>query len=357
MALYLCIDCGGTKTAAVISNESGEIVGRGLGGPSNFNYLTVEQFVATVKYAAEGALREAVPASAISLPSTEHTPFAAAWFGISGADSPAMLAKAERALAELLGIPIGPNLMVAHDTHLLAAPLRLYEDVSHAVAVIAGTGSVVVSFKVEESRIVEIARVGGWGWLLGDEGGGYDVGRETLRQILLVHDKASVSGSPLPKSKLIENILQIFGVDNVMEILGGVYRPDPSPSATVGPGQEKSLHNLAREKRISSLSPLVFEAAFDHNDPFALNVLKTVVDHLASQIVVLLEEAPSSSGKVVKAAESVVSFGGSLVGVEKYRNLLLSNLAQRGHSFRHVIFIDDAAATGAVGLAKSYGPK
>ena len=354
MNLYLCVDCGGTKTAAVISDESGQVVGRGLGGPSNFNYLTVEQFVAAVKDAVDAAIQQAIPSSVISLPPTELKPFVAAWFGISGADSPVMIRKAERALAELLGVPIGPDLIVAHDTHLLAAPLSLYQDVSHAVVVIAGTGSVVVSFKEEGKRIVELARVGGWGWLLGDEGGGYDVGRETLRQILLAHDKTSLTGLPLPKSKLIANVLQTFGADNLVEIFAGVYRPDPSPSATITPGEEKTFHNLAREKRISSLPPLVFEAAFEHDDPLALNILKTAVDHLASQIAILLDEGTSSLAKSVKAEESVVSFGGSLARVEEYRNLLLSNLAQRGHVFKHVVFIDDAAATGAVGLAKAY---
>ena len=356
MALYLCVDCGGTKTAAVISDRSGKIIGRGFGGPSNISHLTAEQFIATIKGAVEAALQQAVPYSTISLPPTEHKPFAAAWFGISGADSPTTIAKANQPLSRLLGIPVGPDLIVKHDTHLLGLPIFTSEDVSHAVVVIAGTGSVVVSFKKEEGRIVEHARVGGWGWMLGSEGGGYDVGRETLRQILLVYDKSTVTGSPLPKSKLIENILQRFGVDNIMDILGGVYHPNPSPSAAIAPGEEKILHNLAREKRISSLPPLVFEAAFEHDDPLALNILKTAVNHLASQVAIILDEGASSPARVVKAEESVVSFGGSLAGVEKYRNLLLSNLAQRGHVFKHVVFID-AATEGAVCLAAFYGAK
>jgi N-acetylglucosamine kinase-like BadF-type ATPase len=81
------------------------------------------------------------------------------------------------------GIPVGPDLIVKHDTHLLGLPLFTSKDVYHAVVVIAGTGSVVVSFK---ERIVQHARVGGRGWMLGSKGGGYNVERETLRQILLV---------------------------------------------------------------------------------------------------------------------------------------------------------------------------
>jgi len=351
MPLYLCVDCGGTKTAAVISDESGNVVGRGSGGPSNITYLSLDGFIAAVKEAIGTALQQSDPsANPLPPPEREQGPFVAAWFGISGADSPAAIAKVEQPLAELLGIPVGPNLVIANDTHLLAAPVRVHQDVNHAVAVIAGTGSNVVSFKEVEGKIVELGRVGGWGWILGDEGGGYDVGREALRQILLVHDKSSVTGTTLPKSRLIDSVLKRFGVDNVVEVFGGVYSPDPS-SIT---GEQDTLQSLPREKRISSLSPLVFEAAFDHGDPLALNILRTSAGKLASQITILLGDDSSAPDNIVKASESVVSFGGSLVGIEKYRDLLLQDLAQRGHVFKHVVFIDDAAAAGAAGLAKLY---
>jgi small nuclear ribonucleoprotein (snRNP)-like protein len=56
----------------------------------------------------------------------------------------------------------------------------------------------------------------------------------------------------------------------------------------------------------------------------------------------------------VKAEESIICFGGSLVAVESYRNLVLDHLAQRGHVFKHVRVIEDAAALGAIGLAISF---
>ena len=62
MTLYLCVACGGTKTAAVI-------IGRGFGEPSNISHLT-ELSIATIKVAVEAALalQQAVPWSTISLP-------------------------------------------------------------------------------------------------------------------------------------------------------------------------------------------------------------------------------------------------------------------------------------------------
>jgi len=350
MSLYLCVDCGGTKTAAAICDVSGTVVGRGSGGPSNITYLAPEDFISAVKEAVSDALKTS-SASCISLPPGEQSPFSAAWFGISGADSPAAIAKIASPLSTLLGLSIGPKLVIANDTHLLAAPVRMHSDVTSAVAVIAGTGSIAVGFREVDGKIEELGRVGGWGWVLGDEGGGFDVGRETLRQIFLEQDKASVSGEPLLQSILIDRVMEWFGVENVMEILTEVYHPDPSRTTTLTPGEEKTLHNLPREARLSSLSPIVFEAAFKHKDAFALNILKTTAAHLTAQIAILLEERVNSSSRTVTPSESVISFGGSLVGVEEYRNLILDDLSRRGHVFRRVTFVDDAAAVGARGLA------
>jgi N-acetylglucosamine kinase-like BadF-type ATPase len=77
-----------------------------------------------------------------------------------------MIGKANQPLSRFLGIPVGPDLIVKRDTHLLGLPLFTSKDVNHAVVVIAGTGSVVISFK---ERIVEHARVGGRGWILGSK--------------------------------------------------------------------------------------------------------------------------------------------------------------------------------------------
>ncbi|KAF8967916.1 hypothetical protein BDZ97DRAFT_1801940 [Flammula alnicola] len=361
--LYLCVDCGGTKTAAAICDASGNIVGRGSGGPSNITYLSPEAFISATKEAVGSALKTAISplsntsdtSTSLALPPVGQTPFAAAWFGISGADSPAAIAKVATPLSVLLGLPIGPKLVIANDTHLLAAPMRMHSDVTHAVAVVGGTGSIAVSFRqTPDGKIEELGRIGGWGWVLGDEGSGFDVGRETVRQMLMAQHMASITGQPLVQSVLIDRVLERFRVENIMEVLTGVYQPDPAPGAVIVPGEERELHNLPREKRISSLPPLVFKAAFEHKDPFALNILKTTASRLASQVAILLGEGAGPSSGTVNPANSVVSFGGSLVGVEAYRNLILDNLASRGFVFRRVAFIDNAAAVGATSLAAAF---
>ncbi|TFK51104.1 hypothetical protein OE88DRAFT_1660413 [Heliocybe sulcata] len=360
MALYLCVDCGGSKTSAVICSASGEIVGRALGGPSNFAYLGPTAFIGAVKTAVSNALKTCVdPASVDPVPlPPSHPLFAAAWFGVSGIDSPADVAIVTPMVCELLNIEPS-KLSVGNDTHLLAAPLQMHPDIQHAVATIAGTGSISVSFRAGEGgKLQELGRVGGWGWILGDEGGGFHVGREALRQLLLESDKASIEDPPVPSDQpeqrtLKSRVLQRFGISSLLEILALIHLPDPSPSSAPlsGVASLPQYQMVAREKRLSQLSPLVFEAAFEDQDPLALNVLRTCSGVLADQIIVLLAAEGQYSKNAVTASESVLCFGGSLVGIEKYRRMVLESLARKGHVFRYVEFVDDAAAVGAVGLA------
>jgi N-acetylglucosamine kinase-like BadF-type ATPase len=359
MSLYLCVDCGGSKTSAVICSSSGEIVGRALGGPSNYAYSGNAVFIQAVNEAVSNALKTCISPPSIDPVDLSQKPslFASAWFGISGVDSPSAAASAATALSELLKIPKGPKLVVANDTHLLAAPLRLHADINHAIAVIAGTGSICVSFlQTPQGTFEELARVGGWGWILGDEGGGFHVGREAVRQLLVDTDKTSLGGPALPHSVLKKRILERFRVNTALDILTEIHLPDPTPSAVYPPNTPGHLL-VAREKRLSELSPLVFEAAFGDGDPFALNVLQLCAQALASHIQILLRSPNKSlehAPKSVSASESVICFGGSLVGIGKYRDMILDALKDErmgGHVFKYVEYVDDAAKIGAEGLA------
>ncbi|KAG7449638.1 uncharacterized protein BT62DRAFT_1073074 [Guyanagaster necrorhizus] len=349
MSLYLCCDCGGSKTSAVICDPSGKIVGRAVGGPSNFAYHSLEAVIAAIRAAVTDALKECPSEEPFSLlPSP--SPFAAAWFGISGIDSPVAIDAISPALSTLLGIPQGPRLMVANDTHLLAAPVRMHPDVSYAVTVIAGTGSNVVSFRESSgSQLEELGRIGGWGWILGDEGGGFHVGKESVRRLLIEHDSASVLSTPARESSLKQRVLEAFGVKDVLDLLTEIHVPPPS-----APLANTAAHRLMpREKRLSSLAPLVFKSAFEDHDALAIDVLQTCSGILASQIAVLLGERSDGAPRLVRAQDAVICFGGSLVGVEAYRNMVLNHLSANGHTFAHVEFVDDAAATGAIGLVKT----
>jgi hypothetical protein len=66
------------------------------------------------------------------------------------------------------------------------------------------------------------------------------------------------------------------------------------------------------------------------------------------------ENSPLGSARnenAIFAQQAVLSFGGSLVGIEDYRGLVLESLKKRGQIFKHVEYVDDAAAVGALALA------
>ena len=360
MPLYLCVDCGGSKTSAAIADEHGKILGRALSGPSNFAYIGIELFIAAVSTAVSDALKSCVDPSStepVAL-GKDKSYFAKAWFGVAGVDSPSAVDAITPALSDLLGIPPGPNLSVCNDTYLLAAPLRIHKDIKYAIATIGGTGAIAVGFKEDEhGTLKEFGRVGGWGWLLGDEGGGFHVGRTAIRTIVAQADRDSLNpDSPSPPSTLIPAILESFGAKIPHDLLALAHLPEPSP-ASPPPNGVYPLLLYPREKRLSSLSPIVFHCAFEDRDPLALKILTECADLLAEQIAMFLiptADSPDGSprnGNAIFAEEAVLSFGGSLVGIENYRRLVLDSLKKRGQVFKYVEFVDDAAAVGALALA------
>lgn len=338
MALYLCVDVGATKTSAAVADASGKVIARGSSGPSNYTLEGPDVFTAAVRASITSALQSLDP----SHPVTSISQFAAASFGVSGLNSPADLVSVTTLLSALVGIPPGPRLLIANDTHLLAVPALAHEDVSTAVAVIAGTGSNTFSFRIVGGRIEQMGRIGGWGWMLGDEGSGFDVGREAVRQVLLEHDTASsVTGrasAAESQTGLASKILHFYGVSEPLEVLAVVHQPEAPPGT-----DPTSVSALSAPRRLSSLAPLVFAAAFEDGDALALSVLRTCARRLAALVALLL-------GPVV-ASESVICFGGSLVGVAAYRQMVLDGLKEEGHVFRYAEYVDDLAGSGATALA------
>jgi N-acetylglucosamine kinase-like BadF-type ATPase len=93
--------------------------------------------------------------------------------GAGGVDT-----EADRKALEQLIRPLAPHadITVVHDSRLILAA----GGESTGIAVISGTGSVAWGRNTRG----EEARSGGWGYLLGDEGSGYWLGREAVRHSL-----------------------------------------------------------------------------------------------------------------------------------------------------------------------------
>lgn len=117
------------------------------------------------------------------------------------------------ALAALIQ-PLVPeaSVTVVHDSRLLLAAGRA----NTGVAVIAGTGSAAWGRNSDGGE----ARAGGWGYLLGDEGSGYWLGREAVRHSLRRMNQG------LPIDQLTAALLASCGLDHPNKLIALFHSPD-----------------------------------------------------------------------------------------------------------------------------------
>ncbi|WP_255768191.1 N-acetylglucosamine kinase [Pseudarthrobacter sulfonivorans] len=106
----------------------------------------------------------------------------------------------------------GAKVTVVHDSRLLLAAGAA----STGVAVIAGTGSAAWG----RNSAGEEARAGGWGYLLGDEGSGYWLGREAVRHSLRRMNQG------LPADQLTEALLAACGLDHPNRLIALFHSPE-----------------------------------------------------------------------------------------------------------------------------------
>lgn len=118
---------------------------------------------------------------------TRSVPFAKVWIGLAGFDRPQVSAVLTSRLRAMFGPMPEMDFVVSNDLELLAASAGATDEQSICVLV-AGTGSISMAFKKGAHRYHKIGRSGGWGPLLGDDGSGFDVGRQALRFILEMQD-------------------------------------------------------------------------------------------------------------------------------------------------------------------------
>ena len=169
MKYYIGVDGGGSKTAALVIDESQNPLGRGLAGGSNHLRVGIETATRNIERAVNIALVEA----GIAIRNVEY-----AYCGIAGADHPAHHQRVVDALR--IFFPHG-NFIVDTDARIALTGAVGF---GSGVVIISGTGS--VAFGRNEAG--REARAGGWGPTIGDEGSGYAIARDGLSAIVRAHD-------------------------------------------------------------------------------------------------------------------------------------------------------------------------
>jgi N-acetylglucosamine kinase-like BadF-type ATPase len=183
--------------------------------------------------------------------------------------------------------------------------------------VVAGTGSIAFA----RNREGRMARAGGWGYLLGDEGSAFGLALAGLRAVARANDGCA------PPTTLTSMLLARMGLSEPLEMIDAVYRG----------GWDRA--------RLATLAPLVREAA-DAGDAVASEIV-------AREARLLAETAVAAAQKVAlpKNRLPLALTGGPILNGENYRELLLSAFTKLGYQAEPVALVHEPVV-GALRMAR-----
>jgi N-acetylglucosamine kinase-like BadF-type ATPase len=228
--LYLGIDGGGTKTAAVLLDGKGRELARAISGSSNV--YSVGREVAQVSLTT--AIQEVLSLARISAPDVT-----AIGLGMAGVFRPGDSEIIEDILAHIADFR---RIVIGNDaeTALVGGVGR-----RHGIVLIAGTGSIAYGV----NRHGEARRADGWGYLVGDEGSAHWIGVQGFRSVARAHDGRG------PATRLTAALVSYLGLSDIQMLVTLVY------------GKSFGVPELA------GLAPLVSQAA-RQDDAIAQKILR-----------------------------------------------------------------------------------
>lgn len=260
------VDGGGTRTRALILDLDGRERGEAEGEAG----LVDPQDPAAAAEAIAGTVARVAAAAGVALPAT------ALCAGLAGAGREG----ARRAVEDRLQPrSLARTVLVVTDAE--AAFFDAFED-GPGILVIAGTGSVAWGRGLSGA----MARAGGWGALVGDEGSGHDVGRRALRAAARAADGRG------PDTALLDAILRHLELDAPDDLIPWGAR--------------------AAKAEIAALAPLVCEVAAGA-DPAATRIVEDALHHLDDHVAALLERlGPWTDPPPVAATGGLIEPGAPL---------------------------------------------
>jgi N-acetylglucosamine kinase-like BadF-type ATPase len=307
--LLIGVDGGGTKTVAWLApldDDSNTIVlGRGQAGPGNPRAAGFDVAQSNIAAAIEAAFADA------KLPQATA---AAACFGLAGAGREVEQQRIAN-WAQNQGIATAVRVVGDAEPILAAASPD-----NCGVALICGTGSLAWG----RNRAGQVARSGGWGYLMGDEGSGYAIALAGLRAAMRAADGRG------PPTDLLGAFMQKLGVDSPEQLVAKIYAPE-----------------MTRE-RLAELASVVFD--FRSTDEPAKRIVQAAVDDLAEMVatVATLLQLPSQDFTLAMA-------GGVLVHQLNFLDFVVNSVSVRLHKGSrpaHWIVVEEPVR-GAVALARA----
>ncbi|GAA0590055.1 N-acetylglucosamine kinase [Virgibacillus siamensis] len=241
------IDGGGTKTEAVLADDCGNIITTVKVGPTNPNAISEIKLLQTF----EELFNQLKDRTSVCFKKVT-TIFA----GISGAaskeSSQQIYQIISRCVPSWISIHIEPDSINALYSGTYGKP---------GIVQICGTGS--ITYGMNDNMVH--GRVGGWGHLFGDEGSGYDIGKQGISAALEYFDGRGL------ETVLLHKFYNEYQAENGREIIERIYKSSNS------------------KQIISAASKIVFNA-FKEDDIVSKQIILGVSNQIVNNIQTLRKQ-------------------------------------------------------------------
>ena len=334
------MDGDGSKCAAVVEDRCGGSW-RGEGGPCNVTDVGVAGTVSSVATAVQGAIDACLSLGARHIKTIQFAQF---WVGLAGFDRPSVSAPMTAAPERMFSRRISMTFRIATDIELLVTTAVRHRKVASVIALIAGTGSIAMSFSRNGAHFARTGRTGSWGYLLGDDGSGFDNGRRAIRHCLASLDRQRNGKDIAPSCgstcRLCQRLLHQFAVDSDpnqgSNLLSAVI-------SSVVVDESRSGTNVQR--RIASVAPIVIGLCETNA------IAGDIIDRAIKNLIELLQSLHTSAS--VGPATNALVLAGSLLRNVLFRSKLTSAISRLAAedsqtvTFDSMICVPDPTATGA----------
>jgi N-acetylmuramic acid 6-phosphate etherase len=282
--LVLSVDGGGTKTVAWIAEEQAAApIGAGLAGASNPQAVGWRSAMDQVDLAVERAF------GAAGLP---RGPIRSVCLALAGAGRQQDRERVEQWARQR---HLADHILVTHDAMpVLAAGTPNCT----GIALISGTGSLAFG----RDAVGTIARAGGWGHLMGDEGSGYAIARAALQAVARSWDGRG------PVTMLGGDLAKSLGVSQPAQLLAAIYERQT---------ERDWLASLAR----------VVSVTAEQGDAAARGILEGAAQDLAELFCTVARELGFGT---LAAPVPVALAGGMLTSSALLRDALRDDIAGAG---------------------------
>ena len=283
--LFLGIDGGGSTLRIAIVDHGLNTLGAVTEASANPNLIGHDAARALIQRSIADALRQA---------GLQAADISAAGIGIAGASN----SHSREWLLQTLA-PALPDCLLAPSSDLEIALVGALAR-RGGILLLAGTGSAVYGISPAGQRL----QIGGWGYLLGDEGSSYWIGRRLLRRLIAVYD----SGAPVERDPLSHHCLNSLRLQQPRDLIAWLYRSEEAPAA-----------------RIASLARIVLDLA-NQGSGEAMAILQDAAGLLAAQAETMRER--------LDYAAAPIAFAGGLLDKDNFLSQLVA--AQLGLAARPV---------------------